>query len=86
MTVWKFVLSPYTQSIYMPDGAQVLSVGAQHQKVCVWALVNPNNPVVPRRFVLAVTGHDVPGHGRFLGTVILEGGGLVFHIWEAPAT
>jgi len=83
MKVWKFVLEDPETTVQMPAGAEVLSIGVQREQVCLWALVDPLQPVEPRRFVVVGTGWDVPGHGRFLGTVLLASGELVFHIWEA---
>ena len=83
MTVWKFVITDPETPVLMPEGAEVLHVATQKGEVCVWALVEPSAPKVERRFVVVGTGHPVPPHrGRFLGTVLLAGGSLVFHIWE----
>ncbi len=82
MKVWKFGIVDPEAPVAMPNGAQVLSVGVQRERVCIWALVNPNEPATLRRFVIVPTGEQVPGHGRFLGTVMLRDGALVFHVWE----
>lgn len=74
-TIWKFPLTiqigpgrdPNTAIVSMPRGAQVLSVG-QQRDVVVWALVEPDAPLVQRRFGLRTTGAEVPG-GTFLGTL-----------------
>lgn len=82
MKVWKFEITDPETPVPMPYGAVVLSVGVQRGKVCLWAMVDPNSPSVVRRFVIVGTGHPVPGHGRFIGTVLLHHGDLVFHVWE----
>jgi hypothetical protein len=80
--VWKFEIVDPEAPVAMPYGAVILSVGVQHERVCVWALVAENEPMVARRFVVARTGTPIPGHGQFIGTVLLHGGDLVFHVWE----
>lgn len=85
MTVWKFVIADPDTPVTMPVGAEILHVAAQHAVVCVWALVDPKAPHEERRLVVAGTGHPIPAErGRFLGTVLLHGGALVFHIWDQP--
>lgn len=86
-TVWKYSLEATDkQFITMPRGAQVLSVAEQYDDMSLWALVDTNE--VPDDAVLIVihgTGHpadDVEGL-RFIGTVILRGGSLVFHVWAS---
>lgn len=81
--VWKFVIADPETPVRMPEGAEVLHVAEQHGQVCLWALVDPAAMPMDRRFVIVGTGHPLPEHrGRFIGTVLLAGGGLVFHVWE----
>lgn len=83
MTVWKFVIADPETPVQMPRGARVLHVAEQRGDVCVWAEVDPSMPLEPRRFVVAGTGHPLPAYrGPFLGTVLLAGGALVYHVWE----
>jgi len=83
MTVWKFVIADPETPVRMPEGSEVLHVAEQRGQVCLWALVDPGARLVDRRFVIAGTGHPLPPHcGRFIGTVLLSGGALVFHFWE----
>ncbi|MCK8787655.1 hypothetical protein M0638_25130 [Roseomonas sp. NAR14] len=81
--VWKFVLTPKC-TISMPEGAELLHVAAQGGEVCLWALVNPERPVETRRFRAFGTGHAIPAglSLRFVGTALLAGGALVFHVFE----
>lgn len=87
LTVWKYPLTLETQpTVEMPVGAEILHVGEQYGRLCLWALVNTSAPTTPRRFLVAGTGHDVPAsRGRFIGTALMQDGGLVFHVWEAAA-
>lgn len=86
MKVWKFRLPLDSESVSMPEGAEVLHVGEQYDVLCVWALCDPSREQVERRFVVRGTGHSVPDErGRFLGTVLLLDGTLVLHVWEVSA-
>lgn len=83
-TVWKYALEPDEFTIEMPRGAQVLSVDNQGGSNCMWAMVDPAEPLVTRRFRLAGTGHELdrPDELRFIGTVQMYGGKIVLHLFE----
>lgn len=71
--------------VQMPEGAQILKIDAQYNRPCIWALVNPDAPNKVRRFRFAGTGHPIsenPDQLFFHGTFHLEGGALVFHVFE----
>lgn len=86
--IWKFAIPTADKlSFKMPVGAEVLSVAVQHNKPCLWALVNPDAAMETRTFYITGTGHDIPDSvsrqfGLFHGTFLLEDGALVFHIFE----
>lgn len=86
-TVWKYTLEWIDyEEIEMPMGAAVLHVGVQDGKLCLWCLVSPDAELVKRRFRIA--GNDqISLRPPFvhLGTVVIGGGSLVFHIFEVPA-
>lgn len=70
--------------LWLPRGARVLSIQDQGGKLCLWAEVDPEAPKEERRFFLFGTGHRVVGGPmRFLTTVQMAGGKLVWHIYEA---
>lgn len=90
-SVWKFPLKVEDQfHVQMPVDAEILSVQVQRGAVCAWALcpVSPDAPKAPRYFVCVGTGHEYVDHYfqslRFLGTVQLNEGDLVFHYFEEP--
>ena len=82
MTIWKFRLADI---IDMPLGAKPLCVQTQGDTAFIWAAVNPNLPLAPRRFYVIGTGHPVGAVGGYLGTYQLSGGALVFHVFEGGA-
>ena len=84
-TIWKWTLQIET-TIDMPHGAKVLSVQMQHGKPQLWALVDPGAKKYPRTFHVHGTGHDLPDEpGQYVGTFQMNGGGLVFRVFEVNA-
>lgn len=84
-SVWKYTLDAKDiQELETPAGSKILSVHAQRDEICIWALVDTFEPGYETRQVyIAPTGRDsgyVEGK-VFLGTVLLEGGSLVFHVF-----
>lgn len=89
LTIWKFPIEFGARPLPMPRGAKLLSVAAQFDKPHVWALVNPQNEVVPRYVFSVGTGMAcVPGiaDATFVGTFQLRGGALVFHVFDFGET
>ena len=71
--------------IALPEDAQILTVDCQHGQPCLWALVDPTAPEVTRRFRFAGTGHPITDDTErlfFHGTFQMDGGSLIFHIFE----
>jgi hypothetical protein len=84
--VWKWVLSPRDLStIQVPTGAKFLHVGEQTGCICIWALVDPAETKREERTLrIAGTGHNISnGKFNYIGTVHLDGGSLIFHVFEA---
>ncbi len=84
--IWKYPLAlEHEQTITMPENAMVLTVQTQGEVPCIWALVNPMNPVVPRRFKIHGTGHELePGEkvGMYIGSFQLQEGIFVGHLFD----
>jgi hypothetical protein len=85
--VWKYLVPvKHTALIDMPTGAKILKVGLQNQCPVIWALVNPENPKVPRRINVVGTGHDAGDvHPLdYVGSVQMESGigELVWHFFD----
>lgn len=83
-TVWKFrVTADDYFTLDLPKGAKPLSVQEQGGEVQMWCLVNDNETIYERRtFRLAGTGHPIKDNVVFIGTFQLDGGSLVFHLFE----
>lgn len=84
-TIYKYELAiTDNQVVQMPIDAKILTVQTQHGKPWMWALVNPEYPLVKRNFETYGTGHRVPTLGiTYIGTYQVEDGSLVFHVFEA---
>jgi hypothetical protein len=84
-TIWKAVLRPTTfaQEIEVPEGAELLCAREQYEFICVWFRCNPNAQKTQRVVTIVGTGHPAPDGGRYLGTASLQGGTLMFHVFEA---
>jgi hypothetical protein len=72
--------------VAMPQGAEPLCVQVQHDKAFIWARVAPENPLALHNFRVAGTGHDLGTKvGRHIGSFMLYGGDLVFHVFAESA-
>ena len=86
--VYKYPLGPLGDwiTVQMPDKAEVLCVQVQNGVTCLWARVTVGGPPVIRHFRVAGTGHGLGEElGRYVGTIQLHGGSLVFHVFEDGA-
>ena len=84
MQVWKSPLEVTdSQVLELPAGAQLLSVQVQHGSPQIWALVDPSLYTEPRQIRIVGTGHSAADVGRFIDTFQVQGGSLVFHVFEA---
>lgn len=80
--VWKFML-PTSGLTRMPKGAQVLAIQTQNGDPQMWALVDIEAPLVERKFAVYGTGRRIGSNaGQYVGTFQIEGGALVFHVFE----
>lgn len=82
--IWKFPLETTDiQGIEMPMGADILSVQVQNKSICLWALCDPSAEKKKRYFLIFGTGNPVPdANQKFIGTVQMISGELVFHVFE----
>ncbi len=73
-------------SLELPRGAQLLDVQTQRGEPHLWALVDADAVLERRWFRLAGTGHDIPEAVKsHAGSFQLQGGSLVFHVFEIVA-
>ena len=81
--IWKYPLELFDrQSLSMPAGAQPLSVQVQDGALFLWAYVDPSRAADPRQVRIIGTGRPIEYNpGRYVGTVQMEGGALVWHVF-----
>jgi len=84
-TIWKF---PFETGdvikIKMPEHAKIIHVETQNKNTpCMWAIVNPEEEQTERTFRVYGTGHpmDENVNQEYMGTYLLYGGSLVFHVF-----
>jgi hypothetical protein len=88
-TVWKYHLPIQDEptDLTIPKGAEVLFVDDQGlgSVVSLWMLVDPERGVVPRRFTVRCTGQPIHDDSeQYVGSCLMYGGSLVWHVFETP--
>ena len=84
--IWKFEITTNKFTLEMPKWAKILSVQAQGETPCIWALVDPKMSKEARYFEVFGTGHDIRCDigivRKYIGTFQLNGSRFVFHLFE----
>lgn len=95
ITVWKYLPDDTVADdggwrVSIPRGGQIVHVATQHERPCMWILVDTDQPLEERLFRAYGTGHPVAhepgGDMQHAGTWLLEGGALVLHLFEVLET
>jgi len=85
-SVWKFPIPVGSLStVEMPRGAKILHVACQYGKdLTLWAEVDTEAEEEVRHIAVFGTGHQMTDEWthHFIGTVLLNGGALVLHVYE----
>lgn len=63
-------------------GARILHVANQYGDIAIWYECDPAASVMPQVFEVVGTGGPVPIVGDYVGSAILDGGRLVFHVYH----
>jgi hypothetical protein len=80
--IWKFPVGPGRFSVEIPSGATFLSVQTQLGRPQMWFMCDPHAIPRDRWFRVQPTGLEFDFEEKYLGTFQLEGGELVFHLFE----
>lgn len=83
--IWKFQIQiKDTQTVTMPYGAKILCVQLQNGVPCLWALCLVKEQPWARTIDIFGTGHLINDMytRTYIGTVQMEGGALVWHVFE----
>lgn len=88
MTIHKFPVKPDAFTVSLPRNARILSVQTQLGNPCMWVYLDDLDAKEDRKFMTIGTGHngDAVRNMRFVGTFQLEGGALVFHLFEGGSS
>jgi len=82
-TVWKYILKPEC-ALEIPKESWILQVEAQGNNICLWVMVDTEKEKETRYFLIVGTGHEIKHHSiANIGSVMLDGGNLVFHVFES---
>ncbi len=91
-TIWKFPFDLQNKfTLDLPRGATILDVqpvppprtpipGRDYDPLCIWAIVDRQQPLVKRAFLLMGTGHDFEPKGDYVGT--FQENGFVWHVFD----
>jgi len=87
-TVKKWLVPPEDLfDLAMPSGAVLLDAQPQGaDNVALWALVDTAAPMLPRRFLLTATGHEIATTAELVHVASFQSKGrpvLEFHLFEA---
>lgn len=85
-TIWKLPLPVADEiTLQMPQGAEILCLQMQHDKPTIWVRCD-DDPAFANRVQRVLqwrgTGHNADGTGAYVGTVQLDDGALVFHLFD----
>lgn len=80
--VFKYIIGDELQEIEMPVGAKIISVHAQDDKFCMWAIVDPQAEKEIRKFVYFGTGNTLIDDVEYIGTAYFFDARLVLHLFE----
>ena len=77
-TIHKYQLAAVESiTIHTPAQIEPLCVALQNGVPCLWAKVEPNERLVPRKVFCVATGGPVPSPTVYLGTV-----GMSVYVWH----
>jgi hypothetical protein len=85
--IFKYVLETPLERLQIPTGAVVLTAQAQRDDICIWAIVDVDKPETEERvfevYPMGTVVHEDMGVERkYINTVQLNGGALIFHVFE----
>lgn len=86
MRIWKYTLIVVDrQTLFLPEGARILTVQMQDYAPQLWAIVDESEPSEPREIAIYGTGNPMPDEpGIYIGTFQMHDGALVWHVFEVP--
>ncbi len=92
MKIFKYEIneSPNPVVLKIPSGSVVLSIQVQHNKVFLWAKVNPDNSPMDFKLHVETTGSEIKPENskyvtreRHMATLQMNDGYFVMHVFNA---
>ena len=83
-TIYKYpLITTGVQLIEMPRNTKILSLQVQHEKPCIWCLVDLKEDIKDYVFRVYGTGETVSDEQKlsFVGTYQLYGGDFIGHVF-----
>lgn len=88
--VWKYMMEdPNTQksvtdiTLQIPENSKFLNAGVQNGKVTLYFLIDADEKLVNRRFMVSGTGRDLPTEKiHYMATVEIMGEKMIGHVFE----
>lgn len=90
-TIFKYELKPRPTTslvapVMMPHDAKYLHVGAQGDRMFIWAEVDTESSTLEHTFEVFGTGHemyvDMGIERNHIGSLMMHDGALVFHVYH----
>lgn len=85
-TIWKYVLFEGINQLELPENSYPISVVNQNGNLIMYCFVEPDfEDSNMCTFEVVGTGYPVisnPNNSNFIGTVLFEGGQLVYHVFQ----
>lgn len=85
-TIYKYKVEATDHpNVILPAHAEILSARAIGDDIYIWARVDPEQLGIARQLAIYGTGHPVQlsaSQLRFIDTVLMYDGRLVFHVFE----
>ena len=82
-TIWKYTLEITDRfQLELPRHASILHVEMQMGQPRLWALLDPGQRTVTRRFFIAGTGHPLPADEAWLWVATFQSPPHVWHLFE----
>ncbi len=70
------------RNVSLPEGAEILDIQYQNEKLTMWALVNPDVTKTATHMIeIYGTGESLP-HGKWIHLKTLQQGAFVWHVFE----
>ena len=80
---YKVVFGSYSE-LDLPKDAQILKIDEQKDEIVLWALVNPDKPIITRKFKIEGTGYPIEEKENleYINTFYTNNNELVWHVFE----